>query len=230
MPTYPVGLVLERRPCLVVGGGHVALRKVEGLLSAGADVTVVAPEIVAEIRALPVGIELRPYRPGEAAGYWLVITATGRPDVDRLVFSDGDRAGALVNAADDIPYCSFILPAVLRRGAVSVAVSTGGTSPALAGWVRDRVASVVGTELATVAVLVGRARATIRASGRSSEGLPWRSLLDGPLPVLVAEGRLTDAEAEVGRWTAAQLDPVRERAAPPGGEGAALPGRPPQAG
>ncbi|MCU1494363.1 MAG: siroheme synthase, N-terminal domain [Acidimicrobiaceae bacterium] len=209
-PSYPVALVLAGRPCLVVGGGRVALRKVEGLLAAGADVTVVAPEVEEGIRSLPVRVELRSYEPGEAARYWLVVTATGRPDVDRAAYADGDGAGVLVNSADDIPGCSFILPAVLRRGAVSVAVSTDGTSPALAGWLRDRVASVVGPEVATLATLLGEARHEVRAAGRSSEGLAWRSLLDGSLPALVADGRLAEARAEVERWTAEQLSRVEE--------------------
>lgn len=204
-PTYPVALILVGRRCLVVGGGHVALRKCGGLLAAGAEVTVVAPEVSDEIRAMPVRVEQRPYAEGEATGYWLVVTATGRPEVDRAVFADGDGAGVLVNAADDIPGCSFILPAVVRRGPVSVAVSTDGTSPALAGWLRDRVAALVGPDVETLASFLGRARDTIRKSGRSTEGLPWRELLDGPLPGLVADGRLDEASSELERWTAARL-------------------------
>jgi precorrin-2 dehydrogenase/sirohydrochlorin ferrochelatase len=76
------------------------------------------------------------YRAGEAAGYRLVVTATGRPDVDRAAYLDCRRAGVLVNAADDPDSCSFLAPAVMREGPVSVAVSTGGVSPWLAGWVR----------------------------------------------------------------------------------------------
>jgi siroheme synthase-like protein len=203
--SYPIALVLKGRPCLLVGGGRVALRKAEGLLAAGAAVTVVAPRVDEALRALPVQIEQRPYAAGEAARYWLVITATGQPEVDRAVFADGNGAGVLVNAADDVPGCSFILPAVLRRGPVSVAVSTDGTSPALASWLRDRVAGVVGPEVAIVARLVGEARATVRAAGRTSEGLPWRELLDGALPGLVAAGRMAEAENEIERWTAEQL-------------------------
>lgn len=211
-PSYPVALVLDGRPCLVVGGGRVALRKTEGLLAAGGRVTVVAPEVDEAIRALPVEVELRRYAPGEAVRYWLVVTATGRPEVDRAVFADSDGAGVLVNAADDIPGCSFILPAVARHGPVSVAVSTDGTSPALAGWLRDRVAAVVGPEAATLASLLGQAREALRDAGRPSAGLPWRVLLDGVLPALVSAGRLAEAQAEVDRWTVEQLS-----SAPPAG-------------
>jgi len=212
-PTYPVALVLEGRRCLVVGGGQVARRKVEGLLDARADVTVVAPEIVEELAALDVRLERRRYRLGEAADYWMVVTATGVPEIDRAVFADGDSAGVLVNAADDIPGCSFVLPAVLRHGPVTVAVSTQGTSPALAGWIRDKVADVVTEDIAILAELVGSARTTIRGSGRSSEGLAWRTLIDGPLPDLVATAQFDEARQLVDQWVRDQLltdttDPV----------------------
>ncbi len=199
-PTYPVSLLLAGHRCLVVGGGHVALRKVVGLVAARARVTVVAPRVDEAIDALGVAVERRRYEAGEAARYRIVVTATGRPEVDRAVFADGERSGVLVNAADDIPGCSFILPAVVRRGPVSVAVSTAGTSPALASWLRDRVAALVGPEVEVLAGMLGQVREALRSSGRSSETLPWRELLDGELPVLVAAGRIAEAEAVVGRW------------------------------
>jgi siroheme synthase-like protein len=204
-PTYPVALVLAGRRCLVVGGGRVALRKAQGLLAAHSVVTVVAPEIDERVAALPVTVERRPYAAGEAAAYFLVVTATGRPEVDRAVYADGERAGVLVNAADDLAGCSFILPAVLRRGPVSVAVSTDGTSPALASWLRDRIAEIAGPGLAELAALLGGARDAVRATGRSSEDVAWRALLDGPLPRLVAAGDEAGARAEIGRWLAAEL-------------------------
>jgi siroheme synthase-like protein len=211
LPLYPVALLLTGRRCLVVGAGPVAQRKVEGLLAAQAQVTVVAPEVVEEIAALPVRIERRPYERGEAAGYFLVITATGIPEIDRAVFADGDRAGVLVNAADDVPGCSFILPAVARRGDVTIAVSTGGRSPALAGWLRDGIESGLPGNLAALASLVAESRDAIRAAGRPSEGLPWRALLDGPLPELVAAGELERAHRLVARWIDRILDPTNQR-------------------
>ncbi|HUY29998.1 MAG TPA: bifunctional precorrin-2 dehydrogenase/sirohydrochlorin ferrochelatase [Acidimicrobiales bacterium] len=204
-PSYPIALLLDGRPCLVVGGGPVARRKIDGLLAAGARVTVVAPHVIDEIADLDVRVERRGYRAGEAASYFLVVTATGRPGVDRRVFSDADASGVLVNAADDLPGCSFILPAVVRRGPVSVAVSSDGTSPALATWLRDRVAALVGPEVAHLAELLGEARAALRSGGGSCEGRPWRELLDGRLAALVSEGDLGEARAEVARWTAREL-------------------------
>lgn len=204
-PLFPVGLALEDRPCLVVGGGRVAARKVAALLTCRARVTLVAPEahvalgILAEqgvIQAIdgpPLDVRLRPYEAGEAAAYRLVVTATGRPEVDAAVYRDAERAGVWVNSADDPAHCSFQLPAVWRSGPVAVAVSTGGASPALASWLRDRVGGALGPWVGVLAGLLADARHELQASGRSTEELDWPSLFAGPLPGLVAEGRLEEA-------------------------------------
>ncbi len=148
-PVYPVALVLKGRPCLVVGGGHVAERKARGLLAAEARVHVVAEEVRAPMRALEgvaglASIEERPYRRGEVAGYRLVIAATGDPAVNRAVYDDAETAGIWVNSADDPAACSFILPAIARQGPVAVAISTSGYSPALASWLKDHVSEHMG--------------------------------------------------------------------------------------
>jgi precorrin-2 dehydrogenase/sirohydrochlorin ferrochelatase len=128
------------------------------------------------------------------------VTATGIPHVDREVYLDAERAGVLVNAADDPASCSFLMPATFRRGDVSVAVSTGGVSPWLAGWLRRRVAEVVSPEVAILAGIVGRARTTIRAAGVSSEGLDWSGLVDSALWPLVSGGNATAARWVADRW------------------------------
>jgi siroheme synthase-like protein len=178
-PLYPVGLVVDGRACLVVGGGPVAARKAAGLVACGARVTVVAPDLVDELPTLAgVHVEKRAYRPGDAAGYRLVIAATGDPAVDQMVFDDAEAAGVWVNAADDPERCSFTLPAVARRGPVTVAVATGGTSPALATWLRDRLAAALPDDLEALVAALGRIRADLQASGRSTEGLDWHALID----------------------------------------------------
>jgi len=220
---YPVGLVVADRPCLVVGGGRVAARKIAGLLTCGAAVTVVAPEAhmalgllaregaFSRLRGPHLTVHLRPYCPGEAAGYRLVVTATGDPDVDASVFRDAEDAGVWVNSADDPDHCTFVLPAVTRDGSVSVAVSTGGASPALASWLRRRVADAIGPGLGPLAALLAEARARIHARGDSTETLDWEGLLDGPLPALVRQGKLGEArlllDAFVDRATAPPGDP-----------------------
>ena len=137
------------RPCLVVGGGPVAARKARTLQECGASVTVIAPTLSSEMEALVPSlhtVERRSYDPGDASTFRLVVTATGIPDVDGAVYADAEAAGVWVNSADDRAHSSFILPAVHRDGAVTVSVSTGGLSPALASWLRTRVAAQCGED------------------------------------------------------------------------------------
>jgi siroheme synthase-like protein len=192
-PQYPVNLVVEGRPCLVVGGGLVAQRKVEGLLACGALVTVVAPSVSPAVSALPVRVERRAYAPGEAAGYRLVIAATGDAEVNRAVSEDADAAGVFVNVADDPVHCTFTLPAIARRGPLTVAVSTGGGSPAMAAWLRDRIATDLGGEYEVLLELLSEARTRVRGSGRSTEDVDWLSVLDSRMLDLIRAGDIGKA-------------------------------------
>ena len=204
-PIYPVGLVVKGRRCLVVGGGRVAARKIGGLLACGAAVTMVAPEVHVAIRDLtdtgaiaaidepPLDVQIRPYALGEAADYLLVIAATGVAEVDNVVYHDAQGAGIWINVADDPARCSFVLPAVARDGEVSIAVSTAGASPALAGWLRDLVVEALGPGMGELAALLDEGRRRVHDQGKSTETLDWRTLLDGPLPDLVRRGQIDDA-------------------------------------
>jgi len=204
---YPVGLVVKGLRCLVVGGGPVAARKVGGLLACGAAVTMVAPEVhvalrkltdagvIAEIGEWPLEVKIRVYQAGEAADYRLVVAATGKLEVDDAVHRDATAAGIWVNVADDPSRCSFILPAVARDGSVSIAVSTGGASPALAGWLRDRIVEALGSGIGELAGLLEEGRRRVHDRGASTETIDWRAVLDGPLPELVRQGRIDDARA-----------------------------------
>jgi precorrin-2 dehydrogenase/sirohydrochlorin ferrochelatase len=131
---YPVMLNLEGNPCLVVGGGSVAIRKVEGLLSEGAFVTVVAPEIDGEFENLEkkdkVRIERRCYQTGEAAaGYFLIMAATNDREVNRQVYLDAKECGIWVNVADDPELCTFYLPARMKRGPLQLVIASQGLAP-----------------------------------------------------------------------------------------------------
>ena len=191
---YPVNLELQGRPCLVVGGGEVALRKVEGLVAAGGTVTVVAPEVDERLRTLDgVTVEQREYRPGEVGGYRLAIAATDQPGVNAMVFADGEAAGVWVNGADDPTNCSFTLPAVVRRGPVMVTVSTSGRSPALARWLRQRLEDEIGPEFEVLAELLSSERDQLKAEGRSTEGPGWQLALDSGMLGLIRTGDLTSA-------------------------------------
>ena len=197
-PQYPVNLVVAGRRCLVVGGGRVAARKVEGLLACGARVHVVAPVVGPEVRSQVADdrltFEERPYRPGEVAGYRLAVAATDDAAVNRGVFLDGEEAGVWTNSADDPANCSFTLPAVVRRGPVMVTVSTGGHSPALATWLKDRVGEAVGPEYEVLVSLLSAERDAIQASGRSTEDIDWQKALDSDMLALIRSGQVRRAK------------------------------------
>jgi precorrin-2 dehydrogenase/sirohydrochlorin ferrochelatase len=197
-PLYPVNLRVAGRRCLVVGGGAVALTKVQGLLECGAAVTVVAPELVPELAELEalgsVAVQRHPFAPGDVAGYRLVVTATGRPEVDRAVFLDGEEHGIWVNAADDPAACSCTLPSRVRRGPLLVTFSTGGHSPALSTWLRRRYTDEFGPEYVALIELLAEARQDLRRQGRATEGLDWQRALDSGMLELIREGRLAEAK------------------------------------
>ncbi len=161
-PRYPLFLDLAGRPCAVVGAGTVAERKVAGLLACGARVTVVAPEacpaLAARARAGEGTWTRRGFEPGDLDGTVLAFAATSDPAVNQRVRAEARRRGVWVNVADDPGGSGFHVPAVVRRGAVAVAVATGGASPALAAWVRDRVAEAVPPAVGEVADLARRLR------------------------------------------------------------------------
>ncbi|MGH9106762.1 MAG: precorrin-2 dehydrogenase/sirohydrochlorin ferrochelatase family protein [Acidimicrobiales bacterium] len=187
---YPVALIVKGRPCLVVGGGHVAERKARGLLAAGAEVHVLAQDVMPVIRRLDglARVEERPYRRGDAAGYRLVVAATGDPATNQAVYDDCEEIGTWVNSADDPDRCSFFLPAVARQGPVSVAVSTAGYSPALASWLKAHVTEHMGPEMAELAQLLSELRTRVKAQGRSTEDVDWRQGLDWAMLDLIRNG------------------------------------------
>lgn len=193
-PLYPVNLLVAGKPCLVLGGGQVALQKVSTLLDAAAEVTVVAPEIDSRIAALGVVCQRRRYRSPEAASYRLVLAATGDPAVNQQVYEDAEAAGVWVNSADDPDRCSFTLPAQLRRGRLTVTVSTGGHSPAVSAWLRQRLDAEIGPEYDTLIGVLADVRQEVQASGRGTETLDWRGALDSGILDLVRADRLEDAK------------------------------------
>jgi siroheme synthase-like protein len=151
MSYYMACLDLRGRSVLVVGGGRVALEKVDGLLAAGAVVTAVAPQVVAELESREIEIVRREYRTADLDGRFLVVAATSTSSVNRRVFREAEARSLFCNVVDVPELCSFILPAVHREGPIAVAVSTGGASPALAQHLRDEIAAIVRPEHAVLA-------------------------------------------------------------------------------
>lgn len=197
---YPVNLDVSGRAVLVVGGGPVAARKAAGLLAAGAQVTVVAPQAVTGIADdTRIDWHARPYRSGDLDGRWLAVTAADDPEVNRAVAADGEQARVWVNSADDPANCSFTLPAVARSGDVQVAVSTGGRSPALAAWLRSRFQHQIDDGLADLLELLAETRAEARGLHGTSEIGGWAEALDDGLADLVRAGRADAARSRLRR-------------------------------
>lgn len=168
---YPVSLDLANRSCIVIGGGKVAERKVKGLLTCGARLTVISPELTAGLTALHAEGRLlwvrRPYREGDLAAAFLVIAATDDTDVQRRIHREASSLGILLNVADVPKCCNFILPATVRRGDLTVAVSTGGKSPALAKQLRLKLEKKIGPEYKILLNILGDLRTAVLADGRS---------------------------------------------------------------
>ncbi len=147
---YPIFLDLSDRRCVVVGGGEVANRKARKLLQARARVTVISPEIGAELESVAVEVHRRPYREGDLEGAYLAFAATDSREVNAAVAREAEERGVPVNVADRPSEGDFALPSALRRGRLQVAVSTGGASPTLARRIRDKLEEVFGPEWAGI--------------------------------------------------------------------------------
>lgn len=163
MDTYPIGLIgLENRRVVVIGGGSVAARKVSGLVDAGAQVEVISPKICEGIRTLAgLGSVLmieRAYQPGDLKGAFLAIAATDDPAANHAVWEEAGSVNCLINVVDDPKHSSFILPAVIRRGEVTISISTGGASPALARRLREMLEPVFDPEYAELAQILEELR------------------------------------------------------------------------
>jgi precorrin-2 dehydrogenase/sirohydrochlorin ferrochelatase len=160
-------LDLRGRRCLVVGGGEVGERKAAALLECGACVVVVAPLVTATLQRMArerlIEHRRRGFLASDVRGCVLAISATGVPDVDAAVVAAAQRRNVLVNAVDRPALCDFIFPSVLRRGALQIAVSTGGRSPALAREIRKRLETIVGPEYGSLVERVGSARRRARS-------------------------------------------------------------------
>ena len=168
VPLYMACLRLSGRPCLVVGGGEVALEKAEGLLACKGEVTLVAPELHPVLAELAgegsIEWRARDYRSEDLDGMFLVIAATSDSEVNIAVSKDAEARSMLVNVVDVPPLCNFILPAIVRSGPLAIAISTAGASPALAKRMKREIAELFGEEYARLALMLNDARGWAKAT------------------------------------------------------------------
>lgn len=162
MRYYPVNLDIQNRKCLVVGGGDVGTRKVMTLLECGATVVVVSPAVTAKIEELSnnalIKLEKRGFKPTDLHQMFLVVGATNNPELNRQIHTGAERLGMLCNIADRPEVCNFILPAIVNRGDLIIAISTSGKSPAFAKKIRKDLEKEFGTEYEEFLKLMGRIR------------------------------------------------------------------------
>ena len=209
MDYLPVFLDLRGRTVLVVGGGAVAARKIELLRSAHACVRVIAPELAPELATLHAGGHIEylssEFAPAHLVGAALVIAATDDPRINADVHAAASARGLFVNVVDDASHCSFVMPAIIDRTPLLVAVGTSGNAPVLARHVRTLLEAVLPQRLGTLAALAGRWRERVRGA---LPALParrrfWDEFLDGPLARQLLHGALDEASLE--RQLAEQL-------------------------
>lgn len=201
MSNYPVVLANLESGVLVIGGGEVAARKVDGLLAAGAGVTVISPQFCPALEGLAaqerITVLRRAYQPGDLAGARLAIACTDDPQVNQAVYQEAQEHNILINSVDNPAHCTFYVPAVVRRGPVIIAIGTGGASPALAARLRKDIAAAVGPEYGRLAALLAEYRPWMQAHVPQAA---WRKalcqeLVDTLLPLL-REGQEVAARQE----------------------------------
>ena len=198
MSYYPIFLDLTGRRCVVIGGGVIAERKIDGLVAAGADVTVISPELSEGTRTLLMRTSIkhvaRKYESGDLEGYALAFVATDDGVTTAAVFCEARARGVWVNCADVPAYCDFILPAVIRRGELSVAVSTGGASPASARAVREELEKFLSDEFAQLVQTASEVRRELRQRSIQASPEAWNKSLSGDLRRLMKQGKTTEAK------------------------------------
>lgn len=183
---------MSARRCLVIGGGEVAERKLAALLELEACVTVVSPKVTRSIARLAregaIRCSIRSYRKEDLLGQEWVFIATNDHALNRVVAKAARARNIRVNAADDPDNCDFILPAILRRGSLVVAVSTGGRSPAIARLVREELGERLTEDYGTMLECAAAVRCELRQRSECPTAGAWRCALDAEFRALVARG------------------------------------------
>jgi precorrin-2 dehydrogenase/sirohydrochlorin ferrochelatase len=201
MKYYPVNLDIRNRACLVVGGGGVGTRKVKTLVDCGAVVTVVSLDTSTKLEQMAadglIALEKRAYQPSDLQGKFMVIGATDNEALNRRIHSDAENLNTLCNIADRPEICNFILPAIVNRGDLILAISTSGKSPAYAKTLRKELEKQYGAEYEPFLRLMGAIRERLLAQAHAPEAHKplFEKLISGGLLDLVREDRPEQIDA-----------------------------------
>jgi precorrin-2 dehydrogenase/sirohydrochlorin ferrochelatase len=216
MKYYPLYVNIEDKPCIVIGGGEVGERKVLRLLECGARVTVVSKAVTPALQILQDENRIHciraEYEPGQVTGAFLVIGATDQDAVNKKISADCRQEGIMVNIVDDPICCDFILPSLCERGDLSIAVSTGGKSPALAKKIRQDLEKTYGAEYAVLLKIMGHLRERIVAVGRPSDENRdiFEALLQSPILEEISQERWDRVKRIIRDIAGVDMDPGEE--------------------
>ena len=190
---YPVYLNLAGKRCVILGGGAIAQGKLAALRDAGAKITVISPQATDGIKRAAqrgdITLQQREYRDGDLAGAFIAVAATNVWHVNRQIFEEAEERGVLLNVVDDPDQCTFIAPSIVRRDPITLAVSTGGASPALARKLRETLAESPALQWADLAGALGRARRVIKEKRTVIDPTRWQCVITEDLLALVQDGQ-----------------------------------------
>jgi siroheme synthase-like protein len=211
---YPAYIQLKDQPCVVIGGGKIAGGKVEGLLAVRATVTVISPELTSRLHELAkekhITYLARAYQPGDLTGAFLVICATDQAEINHQVWKEASTNRQLVNVVDDTPHCNFIAPSILRKGDLTIAISTSGKAPALAVRLKERFQRELGPEYERFLELAGELREPLARHVPDFETRKalWYELVDSEILDVLARGDEASAREIISRVVGFEFEPV----------------------
>lgn len=198
---FPISLKLKNQPCLIVGGGKIAYRKAQLLAKAGAVIDIVAPEIEPQLATLVIetgghNLQMIFSEQINVTDYRLVIAATNQPDVNKHVFEMCEYHKVLVNSVDDPPHCRFMVPAIIDRSPLVIAVASNGTSPVLSRQIRTQLESSIPYGMGKLAEFSGKWRDTVKEKivNPDKRRIFWEDLYASPLKELVFHDNLIEAD------------------------------------
>ena len=211
---YPVYIEMRGQPCVVVGGGKIAEGKVDGLLAVEAQVKIISPELTPHLRNLvdenKIQYVSRTYQTGDLADAFVVICATDHPEINHQVWQDASANHQLVNVVDDTPRCNFIAPSILRKGDLTIAISTSGKAPALAVRLKERFQAEIGLEYERFLELSGQLREPLARHIPDFETRKklWYELVDSDVLELLSQGDENAAIETISKTVGFSFQPI----------------------